>query len=344
MVKEIARKGETSRSKAGWLPPSALAAHLIYCILRVAGDTIHLAHVIADPRTPSTAVGSSTAATQWSPARDERLYASEFFSRMEHEAHTMLESRFIPSLQFTGINYEVNLLRLKVHKSAAGIAEALANCARDVNADLLIIISHGAGVLADYGSVARWCSEHSTVPALLLPPDVIKSGPGGPPSNTVLVAASDDMAGLKSAFDFAMKGLTRPGDNVYIMHAKAVADEEAAVAARKELVANVLRWQGASAEPHAATLNIACDLVTEPACEQSTMAATATSESMAGGLTPLASPAAERLCVYASDLNARAVVLSHHGRSMAREMMFGPLTQHCTKFCSRPLVVLNETG
>jgi len=36
---------------------------------------VHLAHVVCDPRTPSTAVGSSAAATQWSPARDEQSYA-----------------------------------------------------------------------------------------------------------------------------------------------------------------------------------------------------------------------------------------------------------------------------
>lgn len=48
--------------------PRALRAHL----LCAAGDTVYLAHCLADPRTPATAVGSSSAATQWSPARDEQ--------------------------------------------------------------------------------------------------------------------------------------------------------------------------------------------------------------------------------------------------------------------------------
>lgn len=39
---------------------------------RAAGDTVYLAHCLSDPRTPATAVGSSSAATQWSPARDEQ--------------------------------------------------------------------------------------------------------------------------------------------------------------------------------------------------------------------------------------------------------------------------------
>ncbi len=33
----------------------------------------------------------------------------------------------------------------------------------------------------------------------------------------------------------------------------------------------------------------------------------------------------------AADLSPRAVVLSHHGASMMRELMWGHLTMHCTK-------------
>lgn len=40
------------------------------------GDTVYLAHCLSDPRTPATAVGSSSAATQWSPARDEQRCAA----------------------------------------------------------------------------------------------------------------------------------------------------------------------------------------------------------------------------------------------------------------------------
>lgn len=41
----------------------------------LAGDKVYLAHCLSDPRTPATAVGSSSAATQWSPARDEQRCA-----------------------------------------------------------------------------------------------------------------------------------------------------------------------------------------------------------------------------------------------------------------------------
>lgn len=36
----------------------------------------------------------------------------------------------------------------------------------------------------------------------------------------------------------------------------------------------------------------------------------------------------------------RSVVLSHHGAGMVRELLWGHVTMHCTKFCTRPLVVL----
>lgn len=253
---------------------------------------------------------------------------------MEHEAHAMLAARYIPSLQFTGVEHEVDLLRLRVHKSAAGIAEALANRAADLQAELLVITSHGAGVLADYGSVARWCRDNSRVPALLIPSAALRAAAPAP-SNTVVVAAVDDPVGLRRAFDFALHELTRPGDNVYVMHAKPGADDDDAAAARKQLVADLLRWQEDSGEAHARTLNLAADVIQEPAAA----AAGADVDAAGSG----GSAAGERLCAYAADLNARAVVLHHHGKQLMRDMMYGSVTAHCTRQCSRPLLVLGTT-
>ena len=42
----------------------------------------------------------------------------------------------------------------------------------------------------------------------------------------------------------------------------------------------------------------------------------------------------------AADVNARSVVLSHHGAGMIRELLWGHVTMHVTKFCTRALVVL----
>ncbi len=60
-----------------------------------------------------------------------------------------------------GIAHEELLLRLKVHRSAAGIAEAICSKASDLGADAVIIGSLGAGVLADFGSVARCAAASS---------------------------------------------------------------------------------------------------------------------------------------------------------------------------------------
>lgn len=75
----------------------------------------------------------------------------------------MLQTRYVPALQFTGIQHQLLLPRLKMNKSAAGIGEALCSKALDVGADLVLIASHGAGVLADYGSVARCVQRAAAV-------------------------------------------------------------------------------------------------------------------------------------------------------------------------------------
>lgn len=49
-----------------------------------------------------------------------------------------------------------------------------------------------------------------------------------------------------------------------------------------------------------------------------------------------------QICRYSEDFNARCVVLLHHGRhSMMRELQYGGITQFMTKYCTRPLVVLD---
>lgn len=68
-------------------------------------------------------------------------------------AHASSARRMLPS---AGVQHEELLLRLKVHRSAAGIAEAICSKASDLGADAVLIASHGAGALADFGSVSRW--------------------------------------------------------------------------------------------------------------------------------------------------------------------------------------------
>lgn len=304
------------------------------------GDKVYLAHVLCDPRTPSTAVGSSTAATQWSPARDEQVFAKEFRSRAEREATEMIESRYVPSLEMNGIEYEIDLLPLKVHKSAGGIGETLVNGSLNMGADLLVIASHGAGVRTDYGSVARWCHENSPVPTMLLPPATlsttetsrIKMGA----SNSILVGAADDIDGLKRCFDYAITDHTRPGDGIYVVHCvdNLKLSEEDIVKMRKDLVNKILRWQEESPISHAASLNVAVHLVLSRASDSS-------SSSSDDELAPDISPAGSEICDMVEQLNVRTVILAHHGKNFMREMLYKPLTLHCINHCLSPLVVLD---
>lgn len=47
----------------------------------------------------------------------------------------------------------------------------------------------------------------------------------------------------------------------------------------------------------------------------------------------------EEICAKADALEARAVVLLHHGKGMMKEMVFGSITSFATRNCRRPLVV-----
>ena len=47
----------------------------------------------------------------------------------------------------------------------------------------------------------------------------------------------------------------------------------------------------------------------------------------------------EEICTKADQLEARAVVLLHHGKGMVKEMIYGSITSFATRNCKRPLVV-----
>ena len=47
----------------------------------------------------------------------------------------------------------------------------------------------------------------------------------------------------------------------------------------------------------------------------------------------------EEICTKADEIEARTVVLLHHGKSLMKEMVFGSITSFATRNCRRPLVV-----
>lgn len=309
------------------------------------GDVVDLAHVVSDERTPATAVGSSTATTQWTVPREAQASSREFMGRVEQSAKEMIDTKFSPEMMFRpGVEHSVKLLRLRTHKSAASIGETLSEHCNLVDADLLFIASHGAGVLSDYGSVARWCAENSSVPSLLLPPQVLSVGSSPETSaacsNTVVVAAIGNLDSLRNAFEFAVKKIAKAQDNIYLILVKSVDSEDAAVSLRKEIVSATLVWQEelAASNRTAATVNVAVDLVTNPVSKEGSFDMEEES-SVSDELGP-GSPAGEQLCKIVKDFQAQALVLKRHGHSTAEEIQFGPFVTHCLRTCERPLVLL----
>jgi hypothetical protein len=65
---------------------------------------------------------------------------------------------------------------LNTPKSAATIAEALCEDAARTRARMLVVAVHGEGSMAQFGSVARYCCQHSKVPVMLLPAQVGSRG------------------------------------------------------------------------------------------------------------------------------------------------------------------------
>ena len=315
-------------------------------VLQKSTDVIHLANVLCDSRTPSTGVGcysNYSSHTQWTPSREEQSLAKEVQSRAFTEAMDMLESRYKPLLEMQGIECVLDVLPVKVHKSAGGIAEAIVHAAVDMGADLVVLCSHGPGARTDFGSVARWCEENSPIPTMLLPPSVLTQS--NPPtaiqmgaSNSVLVSAADDLDGLKRCFDYAVTDHTRPGDGMYVVHAinEQERTEDELMHLRKDLVANVLKWQAESPCSHAATLNVAVQLVVAAAASDSS------SSEEDEELSPDLSPAGSDIVEMATRMNVRTVILAHHGQNMMREMLFKPITLHCINHCQSPLIVLRD--
>lgn len=166
---------------------------------------------------------------------------------------------------------------------------------------------------------------------LLLPPSTTSptAAPPAGPASALLVAATDNLLGLRKAFDFALRSLARPGDSIYVMHGLQAADEAAAADGRRALLSAVSSWQAESDSPLAPMLNVACDVLPDAAAAAGPEGASA---------------AGAALCGYADALSARAVVLLHHGRNVMRELMYAPVTTHATKHCTRPLLVLDANG
>ncbi|EFJ53021.1 hypothetical protein VOLCADRAFT_115617 [Volvox carteri f. nagariensis] len=123
-------------------------------------DELRVVHVVCDPRTLQWQTSLGTTASGRSIA--------DYLSRLQAAAGRVVDRR-CEQLHRGGVKYEVELPRLSACRSAAGIGETLLDAVRRYDAKLLVVASHGPGALAEYGSVSRFCYQHSHVPLLLVP-------------------------------------------------------------------------------------------------------------------------------------------------------------------------------
>ncbi|KAG2447576.1 hypothetical protein HYH02_007499 [Chlamydomonas schloesseri] len=103
------------------------------------------------------------------PAAGGDSNLQDYLSRLSSSAAAVV-SRRCAGLAAAGVtHYSTELPRLTVPRSAAAIAQALMEAVKRADAKLLVVANHGPGALAEFGSVARYCYQHSAVPLLLFP-------------------------------------------------------------------------------------------------------------------------------------------------------------------------------
>ena len=81
---------------------------------------------------------------------------------------------------------------------------------------MLIVASHSSGVLAEFGSVARYCYQHSSVPLVVVPPAALGEDPdvegwaSGP-----LVLAVANQGDLARMLGWVANNMHRAGERVW---------------------------------------------------------------------------------------------------------------------------------
>lgn len=325
-------------------PGSVAAVQWVLANVARQGDTVHLMHVVNNPRTPSTAVDATSSGMQWSPPPEMPQLTKEWTQRMEDAGRSLLMDAFVPLVQGAGLSYEVDIVTQRGATSAAGIGEVICGRAGELKAEMMFIASHGTGVLADFGSVAQFCAKHAPVPVMLLPPAVLTGAAPAASSSSrvdeepasvrggVMVVAIDDLAGLEQGATFSAKHLVDKGEELLAVSvqnsegASETCEEGSSVcedaAAEEVLQANVAGWVKKRVEPARvqtrALLNVSNTEVD-------------TEHSIVG----------QQLVAATQDSAARCVVLADTNKNnFMREIMYGNITSYFLRHCRVPVCVL----
>lgn len=277
------------------------------------GDVLHLLHVLRDNRTNETDVGQlSRAGASWAtPDYRER---QAWFARLTDAANAMISRRFINILKKHHVEYQIDLLRQKGTFSAAGIGELICESAAKLDAELMMIASHGVGVLAEFGSVAKYCQDNSPAPVLMLPPNLAAAKPSIP--GQVLVVAFKDSAAVERAVTFASQNVLSSGDAVTLLFVQEGDEEVEVEVAAKAVLA------GADVDMPI-KLEVDCIRPLGPL---------ETSDIDVGAV----------ICEIAEDVGARIVVMLSRPRSqnLMQNMLFGSSVTYCVRHCKSPLLII----
>jgi len=281
--------------------------------LHYSGDEVVLVHVVCDPRSlqSPTSVGTTASGRPmaFDPV-DRTPYVRDYTDRLTISAEEAVKRR-CAVLQEQSVAHKVRLPRLPVPRSAAIIGETVLREAEAEGGRLLVVASHGPGALAEFGSVARYCFQHSKQPLVLVPPGVSVQPASGGQDVVVLVNQLQELSGI---WTWVTDNLCKKGDTLHVWHVRqggAGGDAAAALppnmaeaaqqrAGIKEMKLHVLDAAGMDANDLG---NKVCDLVDGPATKA-------------------------------------VVTLNYSSRGLVMEAMHGSLASHLSRFCRKPLVLL----
>ncbi|GLC64503.1 hypothetical protein PLESTF_000173100 [Pleodorina starrii] len=308
-------------------------------------DELRVVHVVCDPRTLQwqTSLGTSASGRPialssldlgLSPPAGRGTYGDveidlhDYVARLNKAAEKVVERR-CESLRQGGIKYEVELPRLPSARSAAGIAEALLDAVRRNDATLLVVASHGPGALAEYGSVSRFCYQHSTVPLLLMPsPETqamacTRAAPadggaartaaaGGGAVGSEILLVVNHLEELANVWQWVADNCTRKGDRLAIWH---VAGPSASgMPSLPIAIANQMRRRGMGDVSY-----------------RTMYSATGDPQDLA-----------EQVCQEAAcNSTVKLVVLLNYSRrGLIQEALHGSIASHLSRHCPKPLLLL----
>lgn len=176
----------------------------------------------------------------------------------------------------------------------------------------LLVASHGAGILADFGSVAQYCVQHAPCPLVLVPPATATPPLADAPT---LLVSFGNVAGLERCARFAAD-LVRGNGAANV--AAALVQAETTNVVDDNLAQLVSTWGNQQLHVTSAELFVQTGETSEDTGHLCAVGA--------------------QLCMIAE--NAGLVVLCAPAGGLVQELLYGPALGHVLRHCNRPIVLL----